>query len=183
MKNSKIFFCNKCDLHRNQKPLLDKKQKADVMWVGLSAKKVDDLGKRIPLDNNTNSGKIIEEIENQCRNKYFYKTNLVKCLPLNEKNKLRYPSSTECANCFSNLKTEIKKINPRIVILLGAKVADFVLGKIGVKSSELLNTGKIIKIKGQIYLPVPHPSYIAVYKRKEKDKYIQQIKKAIELAK
>lgn len=177
MKNSKIFFCNKCGLHRNQKPLLDKKQKADVMWVGLSAKKVDDITKKIPLDNNTNSGRIIEEIENQCKNKCFYKTNLVKCLPLDEKKKLRYPSSAECSSCFANLKAEIQKINPRIVILLGVKVADFVL-----RQSGFTNDGKIIKIKKLTYLPVPHPSYIAVYKRKEKDKYIQRIKEAIELA-
>ena len=38
------------------------------MWVGLSAKKVEDVNKTIPLCNDTNSGKIIEEIENKLKN-------------------------------------------------------------------------------------------------------------------
>ena len=33
------------------------------MWVGLSSKKVNDINKAIPLENNTKSGKIIEQIE------------------------------------------------------------------------------------------------------------------------
>ena len=59
------------------------------MWVGLSAKRVDDLNNSIPLCNDTNSGKIIELIEQKLQDLKFYKTNLVKCLPLDENNKLR----------------------------------------------------------------------------------------------
>ena len=58
-----IKKCRKCNLCNNQSPLLDKSKKCDVMWVGLSAKKVDDVDKTIPLCSDTNSGKIIEMIE------------------------------------------------------------------------------------------------------------------------
>ena len=44
-----IKKCRKCNLCNNQRPLLDKSKKCDVMWVGLSAKKVDDVDKTIPL--------------------------------------------------------------------------------------------------------------------------------------
>ena len=36
-----ILICQRCDLYLNQKPLLDNLNNGDVMWVGLSSKKVD----------------------------------------------------------------------------------------------------------------------------------------------
>ena len=63
MSLEKVENCNKCSLCQNQRPLLDKEDRCDVMWVGLSAKRVDDLNNSIPLSNDTNSGKIIELIE------------------------------------------------------------------------------------------------------------------------
>lgn len=95
MSLEKVENCNKCCLCQNQRPLLDKEDRCDVMWVGLSAKRVDDLNNSIPLSNDTNSGKIIELIEHELPDLKFYKTNLVKCLPLDENNKLRYPTSKE----------------------------------------------------------------------------------------
>lgn len=43
MSLEKVENCNKCSLCQNQRPLLDKEDRCDVMWVGLSAKRVDDL--------------------------------------------------------------------------------------------------------------------------------------------
>ena len=59
MSLEKIENCNKCNLCKNQKPLLDNKTDCDVMWVGLSAKKVSNVIESIPLSNDTNSGKFI----------------------------------------------------------------------------------------------------------------------------
>ena len=53
------------------------------MWVGLSAVRVDDIEKETPLSNLTNTGKLLSEIESRNKKSEFYKTNLVKCLPLN----------------------------------------------------------------------------------------------------
>ena len=41
-------------------------KKCDVMWVGLSAKKVQNINNSIPLENNTNSGKILYNEYNNC---------------------------------------------------------------------------------------------------------------------
>jgi len=77
-------------------PLLDEyKDECDVMWVGLSAKKIKEKKYSYPLASDTNSGKVILEIEKMLPNISFYKTNLVKCLPLNEKGKIRYPNNHE----------------------------------------------------------------------------------------
>lgn len=166
----KIRNCRKCKLYKNQEPLVDKKYECDVMWVGLSAKKVEDVNKNYPLENNTNSGKIIEEIEKKRDDLTFYKTNLVKCLPLNEDGKLRYPTENEMEMCIKNLLMEICELKPRVVFLLGNNVSKFVTQYCEKNS---------IKTDVKVF-SVEHPSYICVYKRKNKDAYIKKIIDEIE---
>lgn len=161
MENN-ITNCNKCNLYNNQLPLLDKLKKSEVMWVGLSAKKT--LGNDIPLDKNTNSGKIIEQIENRLPELKFYKTNLVKCLPLDENNKLRYPNLLEMEACLENLIKEIEMVNPKVIFLLGKKTYNFVYKYF-----------KQNNINDSILFQVEHPSYIYVYKRKYLEEYINKI--------
>lgn len=159
-----IRKCEKCGLCKNQKPLLDNTCDCDVMWVGLSAKKVNDVNETIPLCNDTNSGKIIELIENKLKNIKFYKTNLVKCLPLDENGKLRYPKPNEMSSCIDNLLLEIEKLNPKIIFILGKNTYNFIQKYF--KKNKIDNS-KLIYIE--------HPSYIYVYKRKFIDDYIEKI--------
>lgn len=157
--------CRNCHLYLNQLPLIDKKEKCDVMWVGLSAKKVENLKKNYPLEENTNSGKIIKEVEDELPNVNYYKTNLVKCLPLDDKGKIRYPNSDEMNACISNLIKEIEYLKPKIVFLLGNSVAG-VVEKYIIKNNMELN----VKFK-----KIEHPSYVYIYKRKYKQEYINKL--------
>ena len=163
-KMEQIIHCRNCNLCCNQLPLLEHIKKCDVMWVGLSAKKVSNVEKSIPLENNTNSGKIIELIEKKVPNLTFYKTNLVKCLPLNEKKKLRYPMKEEMDKCILNLIKEIEVGKPKII---------FVLGKIAYNFIQDYFSKNNIKIKNIVY--IEHPSYIYVYKKKYINDYINKI--------
>ena len=160
-----ISKCKKCKLCKNQRPLLDKNNSCDIMWVGLSAKKVENVNKTIPLCNDTNSGKIIEKIENKLNYFKFYKTNLVKCLPLDKNNKLRYPTIEEMNSCIENLLLEINYFNPKIIFVLGKKTYNFI-HKYFVNNN--IDTSSIYYIE--------HPSYIYIYKRKYIDDYIEKIK-------
>lgn len=160
-----IVNCRNCHLCLNQLPLIDKKEKCDVMWVGLSAKKVEDLERNYPLKEDTNSGKIIKEVEDALPNVKYYKTNLVKCLPLDDNGKIRYPNNHEMNVCISNLIKEIEHLNPKVVFLLGNNVANFVEKYI-----------KKHSIKLNVYLKkIEHPSYIYIYKRKSKQDYINKL--------
>ena len=159
-----IKKCRKCNLCNNQRPLLDKSKKCDVMWVGLSAKKVDDVDKTIPLCSDTNSGKIIEMIEERLPKINFYKTNLVKCLPLDSNNKLRYPFNDEMNACIDNLLIEIKELKPKIVFILGKNTYNFI-------HKYFFNNG--LDVSKLVY--IEHPSYIYVYKRKYIDEYVDKI--------
>lgn len=166
--------CKACGLYINQFPLVDKTSKADVFWVGLSAVQMDlDDKKRVPLSPSTRSGKLIQDIEKSFDSSLiFRKTNLVKCLPLNM-NKIRYPELLEMKKCFPNLKDEIKQHNPRIVFLLGRQVAEFVFKqnswKLGALGTEFTYNGQTKN--GVTYIPIHHPSYMLVYKRKFIDNY------------
>ena len=120
-----IRRCQKCGLCFNQKPLLDVEKECQVFWVGLSAKKKKS-NKEIPLSPETNTGMVIQRIEEVCGEVTTYKTNLVKCLPLTEEQKLRYPNKKEIDSCYEHLAEEIQELSPKIVFLLGGKVSSAV---------------------------------------------------------
>lgn len=171
-KLREIQSCRNCNLCYNQPPLLDNHRKAQIFWVGLSAVKVSDIKKEIPLSSNTKTGKLLSFVEKDNNQFSYYKTNLVKCLPL-EKNKIRYPNVHEMESCFKNLRLEIKRAKPRIIFLLGKAVTDFIMKfekRIIPFLDEKFNY-QSYKINNIYYVPVHHPSYILIYKRKLLEKY------------
>ncbi len=173
---STIKKCRTCDLCRNQRPLLQLKTKADVFWVGLSAVRTD-VSKDVPLSANTRTGKLVDDIETLLNDISFYRTNIVKCLPL-KNTKIRYPSIEEMERCYKHLSKEIDYMTPKIILLLGKQVASFILKSKGIKEFEL-DEGfnyKPIFIDGIYYLPVHHPSYVLIYKRKYLQNYTAKIK-------
>lgn len=174
-----IKKCKKCGLYLNQSPLIQKKSKCNILWLGLSAKKIAD--KAEPLSSNTNTGKIIEMIESKLNYK-TYKTNLVKCLPLNKDNKLRYPTLLEKNACYNNLELEIKTLKPKIIILLGSEVADYIAEKLNIEIAKSINYDfKFTKYNDIFYIHIHHPSYIYVYKQKALNIYINAVVDIINL--
>lgn len=171
-----IKKCRTCDLCRNQPPLIQFKRKADVFWIGLSAVKTD-VSKDVPLSANTRTGKLVDNIESLLNDIQFYRTNIVKCLPL-KATKIRYPSVEEMEKCYKHLTKEINYMSPKIILLLGKQVASFILKSKGIKDFELDDefNYKAILIDGIYYLPVHHPSYVLIYKRKYLQNYTTKIK-------
>jgi uracil-DNA glycosylase len=171
--------CRACGLYINQYPLFAEQTAAQVFWVGLSAVQIGAGEEGLPLAENTRTGNLIHEIERPfVGNITFYKTNLVKCVPLKE-GKIRYPSTTEMGRCFPNLETELQELKPSIVFLLGKQVSTYVVRSKG-KTEISLNEDfkyKSLYLDGTHYVPVHHPSYILVYKRKAIKQYIKGIRK------
>ena len=139
--------CKSCGLYINQFPISDSKKEAEVFWVGLSAVQVDENEEfKIPLSPSTKSGKLIQDIELACGSDVsFFKTNLVKCLPLNEK-KIRYPERIEMNKCYPNLEAEMDRYKPKVVFLLGRLVAEFTLKKYGIRLGGLGSDFSDVKI-------------------------------------
>ena len=177
IKSCKSKICKACGLYLNQLPVLDKLETSHVFWVGLSAVQFDEGIEGQPLSPYTRSGALIENIETPLRNKItFYKTNLVKCLPLKE-GKIRYPLEHEMEKCFPNFEFELNELSPSIVFLLGKQVATFVMKKMGVKEVALSDNFKYesFRINYTTFIPIHHPSYILVYKRKFLNKYVKSL--------
>jgi DNA polymerase len=176
-----IRSCHKCSLCDNQPPLVQKSTSADIFWVGLSAVKVSNK-KDIPLSPNTNTGKLIHSIEFFFQNQVFHKTNVVKCVPLND-DKIRYPSNKEMKICFSHLKKEIEYLEPKVVFLLGKQVATFVLKEFNITDYSLNDDFNYHSFKSQniTLIPIHHPSFILVYKRKKIHEYMNAIEKIINI--
>lgn len=174
-----IRKCNRCGLCSNQKPLLDVEKKCQVIWVGLSAKKtVSDM--EGPLSPETNTGMLIQKIETTCEKVTTYKTNLVKCLPLTDQQKLRYPNKREIDCCFEHLLSEINTMSPRIVFLLGEKVYSSVAKHLKINFEKWVDFEyRYQEYQGIYYVPIHHPSYIYVYKRKKIDNYVEGVEKII----
>lgn len=171
----KVRDCTKCRLCCNQRPLMDRCTHCQVLWVGLSAKTVTSEDE-VPLAKSTNSGAIIHRIEETLNGVETYKTNLVKCVPLDDQKKLRYPNKQEIDDCFCNLEEEISELMPKVVFLLGEKVYSSVAKRLKLSFERFDGFNyQCVERDGIYYVPIHHPSYIHVYKRKHVDTYIQSI--------
>lgn len=156
-----------------------RKKNAKFFWVGLSAKKISS-DTELPLSPETNTGMLIQKIEEMCEEVSTYKTNLVKCLPLTEQQKLRYPNRREIDSCFEHLISEIHTMSPKIVFLLGEKVYSSVGKHLKIEFEKWNEFEYHFKeYRGTYYVPIHHPSYIYVYKRKRMDEYIEGVEKII----
>ena len=167
-EESRITKCNRCNISCNQKPLVDILRKSDIMFLGISAK-IKETEDEMPLSENTNRGKLIKMIEERLleenSNISCYRSNMVKCVPLDKEGKIRYPDILEIENCIDNLVYELSIVKPKLVVLLGRLV-------------EKHLKKKIIEL-GYNTITIHHPSYIYVYRKKEIEKYVEESSKNI----
>lgn len=168
----KIKNCKKCELCENQNPLVEEREKnTDIMFLGVSAVLIKEGKIKNPLGEDTRTGKLIKEIE-ILGEKEGFKSNLVKCLPLDEINKIRKPNKREMKCCYENYLYEIEIKKPKKIVLLGRDVAEFILGK-DLDFPKLVDEFLYISVEkdGIKYLPVHHPSYILRTKINIRERY------------
>lgn len=176
----KSKLCRACGLYLNQFPIFDIATTGLVFWVGLSAVSFSDSQLKLPLSPDTRSGKLIEQVEKANPYIEFYKTNIVKCLPLNN-DKIRYPSKLEMDKCYVNLDYEFNQLNPKIVFLLGKQVSQYVLKRYNITDFSLDRkfNYKSFRIDKTNFIPIHHPSFVLIYKRNHIDNYLKGIKLCI----
>lgn len=158
----RISMCHRCTLFVHQPPLLDTRRTATIMVVGLSAKIIHN-STEIPLDNCTKSGHLVSRMEEIAKQNGYtlYRTNLVKCVPLDENRKLRYPTLKEIDLCFENLLLEMEQLNPRIIIFFGRIVRTAFEERLMLHMKETENGQfSICKAHGRCYIATYHPSYV-----------------------
>lgn len=169
-----LISCQRCALHLGQAPLLDKPKQGAVMVVGLSAKRIR-TASEIPLDNHTKSGHLIlsmEEIAAQYGLE-IYRSNLVKCPPLDKDLKLRYPTQVEIRCCFKNMICEIDALQPRIAVLLGKLVQSAFEEELNLEFGSVKDCQFPFQKKlGRYYVASYHPSYV-MRSTFRKEQYLQ----------
>ncbi|MBI2633739.1 MAG: uracil-DNA glycosylase [Parcubacteria group bacterium] len=89
--------------------------------------------------------------------KKVYITNVVKIRPTNSEGGNRKPTPQEIKKHLPYLTQELKKLKPKIIVLLGATSVEAILGKTYTVSKF---HGKIIEKCGRKYLVTYHPAAI-----------------------
>ena len=112
------------------------------------------------------SGKLLDKLLQNAGidiNQDVYFCNVVKCRPPQN----RRPTKIEIQENLPWLFQQIKLVNPRVIVLVGATALEAILK---VKSRITLLRGKWIDWEGKLVMPVFHPSYLLRNPSKEEGK-------------
>ena len=144
--------CTKCKLcnNRNNVVIGTGNKNARIMFIGEGPGADEDIqgipfvGKAGQLMDKAFQGIGIKREE-------VYIANIVKCRPANNRN----PEKDEALACREYLETQIKLVNPEIIVLLGSIALKDILGEeYGITASR----GKWIEKNEIKYLPTFHPA-------------------------
>lgn len=114
---SACLQCKKCELYqtRNNVVIGVGNEKADVLFIGEGPGENEDLQGEPFVGR---AGKLLDKMLNAVdldRNKNIYIANMVKCRPPQN----RDPKPNEQELCMEWLRTQVKLINPKIIVCLG----------------------------------------------------------------
>ena len=112
------------------------------------------------------SGKLLDKLLQNAGidiNQDVYFCNVVKCRPPQN----RRPTKAEIQENLPWLYQQIKLVNPRVIVLVGATALEAILK---IKSRITLLRGKWIDWEGKLVMPVFHPSYLLRNPSKEEGK-------------
>ena len=164
---SEIILCNSCFLKGWQPQVVVSRgnSQAKIMIIGEAPGSEEDiLGKPFV----GRSGKLLDTLLESCGidcNNDVYISNVIKCRPP----KNRRPTKYEIAINIPWLNQQIKLIDPKIIVLVGATAVEAVLG-IKERISSLRGTWQ--NWEGRLIMPVFHPSYLLRNPSKEEGKPI-----------
>lgn len=141
-----------------------------IFFVWLSHKSDKDKNVLDAFCTTTASWKLIHSIKNQTETS-IHLANLVKWVPLDKDNKIRYPSDIEKQIWLRELKNEILIYKPTKIFLFGKQVSDVFM-----KDQDIEKIHETLyKFQDTYIISVEHPSFISVYKRDYIEQYCKNI--------
>ena len=151
LENS-IRICKDCKLcqNRNKVVIGEGNKNAKIMFIGEGPGADEDIQGRPFVGR---AGKLMDQAFKGIgiKREEVYIANVVKCRPPGNRN----PEIDEMNACKKFLKSQIKLVNPEIIILLGSVATKEILGE---EYSITKIRGTIIEKDGRIYLPTFHPA-------------------------
>ena len=150
--NNSINDCKNCKLCNNRKNIVfgEGNINADIMIIGEGPGADEDI-QGIPFVGK--AGKLMDKAFQGVgiKREEVYIANIVKCRPPNNRN----PEKDEASACREYLESQIKLVNPEIIVLLGSVALKNILGEeYGITSSR----GKWFEKDGIKYIPTFHPA-------------------------
>ena len=112
------------------------------------------------------SGKLLDKLLQNAGidiNQDVYFCNVVKCRPPQN----RRPTKIEIQENLPWLNQQVKLVNPKVIVLVGATALEAILK---IKSPISILRGKWINWEGRLVMPVFHPSYLLRNPSKEEGK-------------
>jgi uracil-DNA glycosylase family 4 len=148
----RIRICVKCPLHESRTHAVPGEGKANArfMVIGEAPGKQEDKEGRPFIGN---AGRYLDHVleGTELQRADFFITNIVKCRPPSN----RTPKSGEIETCVSlYLFEQIKRLNPKLILLLGSTAVKTVLGLKSVEEAR----GRVISHEGRNYLASYHPA-------------------------
>ncbi|MBQ6992676.1 MAG: uracil-DNA glycosylase [Clostridia bacterium] len=164
--------CTKCKLCKARKNVVigTGNRNAKIMFIGEGPGADEDI-QGIPFVGK--AGKLMDQAfqGTGIKREEVYIANIVKCRPPNNRN----PEDEEADSCREFLNTQIKLINPEIIVLLGSVALKNILGKeYGITASR----GNWFEKEGIKYLPTFHPAALLRDESKKID-FWKDLKKLI----
>lgn len=149
-----ILVCQKCPLSKERKNAVpgEGNLNSELMFVGEAPGRDEDVQGRPFVGK---AGQLLTKIINAMgfRREEVYITNVVKCRPPQN----RTPHREEIEMCKGYLLSQIKIVNPRVIVTLGKVATDFFVQS----QSGMTALRGVFHEFGQIrIMPTFHPSYI-----------------------
>lgn len=144
--------CNKCILSKNRHNVVVGvgNKIAKIMFIGEGPGADEDI-QGVPFVGK--AGKLMDKAFRGVgiKREEVYIANIVKCRPPNNRN----PERNEALSCKEYLDSQIKLVNPKIIVLLGSVALKNILGEeYGITESR----GKWFEKDGIKYIPTFHPA-------------------------
>lgn len=150
----RILECQECSLSRERTQAVpgEGNLEAELMFVGEAPGRDEDIQGRPFVGR---AGQLLSKIIQAMnfRREEVYITNVVKCRPPNNRN----PQRAEVEQCQGYLITQIKMINPRVIVTLGKVATDFFIKS---RLSMTSLRGKFYDFGSIKIMPTFHPSYL-----------------------
>ncbi|MBN1187977.1 MAG: uracil-DNA glycosylase [Bacteroidales bacterium] len=148
-----VLTCSKCPLHqtRNNAVFGNGNPQAEIMLIAEAPGFYEDKSGVVFQGK---SGELLDKIlaaSGFTRNEHIYISNIVKCRPPDN----REPKEDEKTACLPYLHMQIKLIDPKIIILLGATALK---GLIDPNARITQIRGKWMDWQGRLVMPTYHPS-------------------------
>jgi len=149
----KVLDCRQCPLWQSRTNVIfgEGNEEAPVMIIGEAPGRDEDLQGRPFVGV---SGQLLDKILDACgfnRREHVFISNIIKCRPPDN----RVPAPAEAEICMPWLMNQIKIIDPKIIILLGATALKYMAGP---EYRITRDRGQWISLNGITAMPVYHPA-------------------------